>query len=152
VIGPEEIMRVIPHRYPMLLVDRITEVVPGERLVGYKAVSGAEPWYRGGRTGPYPPMLLVESWCQAACVLVCWERRNPDVLAGEVMLFGGISDIGLHGPVLPGDVVEHRVRLARDTVDSAVVEGESVVGTRTVLTVDRVVMARRGAQVLTGPR
>jgi 3-hydroxyacyl-[acyl-carrier-protein] dehydratase len=148
-IGVDEIKQILPHRYPMLLVDRVTEIAPGERLTALKAVTVNEPWYAGGDTGDaYPMVLVVESWCQAAGVLASWETRQPDVLSGQVMLFGSIADLRFHGPVLPGDVLEHRVRLVRSLTDAAVVEGESLVGDRTVLEVGRVVMALRPASVV----
>jgi 3-hydroxyacyl-[acyl-carrier-protein] dehydratase len=148
-IGIDEIKRILPHRYPMLLVDRVTEIVPGERLTALKAVTVNEPWYAGGDGGDaYPSVLVIESWCQAAGVLASWETRQPDVLSGQVMLFGSMADIHLQGRVLPGDVLTHRVRLVRSLTDAAVVEGESLVGDRTVLHVGRVVMALRPASVV----
>lgn len=148
-IGLEVIKMILPHRYPMLLVDRVTEIVPGERLTATKAVTVNEPWYaRCGANHAYPPVLVIESWCQAAGVLAAWQNRQPDVLSGQVMLFGSIANISFHGRVLPGDVLEHKVRLVRSLSDAAIVEGESRVGDDTVLEVDRVVMALRPADVL----
>lgn len=147
--GVEEIREILPHRYPMLLVDRVLEVRPGESIRAVKAVSVNEPWYQTLAVGSaYPPVLLVESWCQAAGVMVAWDERNPDVLAGTVMLFGSITGVRFHRPVFPGDVVEHRVRLGRRLADSALVEGEAFVGDEPVMTVERVVMAWRPAEAL----
>lgn len=146
-----EIKQILPHRYPMLLLDRITEVIPGDRLTALKAVTCNEPWYQALADGAtleghaYPPVLLIESWCQAAGVLAAWHQRNPDVLAGKVMLFGGITGIRFHGRVLPSDVLEHTVRLVRALSDTAVLEGETLVGSSAVLEVGRVVMALRPA-------
>jgi 3-hydroxyacyl-[acyl-carrier-protein] dehydratase len=144
----------LPHRHPMLLVDRVTEVAPGERLVAVKAVAGNEPWYRSlpddapAAAYAYPPSLLVESWCQAAGVLATWDRPNPDVLAGDVMLFGSVSEVAFGAPVLPGTVVEHHVRLVRALGDTLVFEGESLAGADRVLTVGQVLMAMRPADSL----
>ncbi|WP_431044257.1 3-hydroxyacyl-ACP dehydratase FabZ family protein [Streptomyces sp. P1-3] len=151
-----DIKRVLPHRYPMLLVDRVTELVPNERLTALKAVTANEPWYAElADEAPdaeyaYPPVLLVESWCQAAGTLVTWENPNPDVLSGRVMLFAGVSDAEFVRPVLPGDVVEHRVRLSRSIGDAVVFEGESAVGGEVVMRIERVTMAMRPASELTG--
>ncbi|TNM32365.1 beta-hydroxyacyl-ACP dehydratase [Streptomyces sedi] len=138
----------------MLLVDRVTEVVPGERLVARKAVTCNEPWY--AELGPdhpesafaYPQTLLVESWCQSAGVLATWDAPNPDVLTGQVMLFGGMSGVVFHAPVLPGDVVVHEVLLSRSLGDTLIFEGVSTVEGEPVLTVERVVMALRPAEAL----
>jgi 3-hydroxyacyl-[acyl-carrier-protein] dehydratase len=149
-----EIKRVLPHRYPMLLIDRVVEIEGRERLTAIKAVSGNEPWYRAlgdARTDEehaYPQPLLVESFGQAAAVLAAWDQRNPDVLAGQVMLFGSMTGVRFHGRVLPGDVLEHRVRAVRYLSDAAIFEGETLVGSSPVLEVERVVMAMRPADVL----
>lgn len=150
------IKRVLPHRYPMLLVDRVDELVPGESLTARKAVTANEPWYRDlpadatDEQHHYPSALLIESWCQAAGVLAAWKNPNPDVLDGQVMLFGSISEVVFRRPVLPGDVLEHRVRLFRELSDTVIFEGEARVDGETVLEVGRVVMAMRPASELVG--
>jgi 3-hydroxyacyl-[acyl-carrier-protein] dehydratase len=154
-ITVSEIRRVLPHRYPMLLVDRVTELVPGERASGLKAVTCNEPWYEGvPDTAPeeayhYPWTVLIESWCHVAGVLVAWDEPNPDVLTGKAMLLGGITDARFHRPVLPGDVVEHRVRLARQVGETFLFEGESLVGDELALTIGRLTMTMRPASELT---
>ncbi|MBL1099695.1 3-hydroxyacyl-ACP dehydratase FabZ family protein [Streptomyces coffeae] len=153
-IGVGEIKRILPHRYPMLLVDRVTEVVPGERARGLKAITCNEPWYaQVPDDAPeedyhYPWTILLESWCHVAGVLVARERPNPDVRTGMAMLLGGVTDAGFHRPVVPGDVVEHHVRLARRVGDTYVFEGESLVGDATALTVGRLTMTMRPASEL----
>ncbi|WP_340557481.1 3-hydroxyacyl-ACP dehydratase FabZ family protein [Streptomyces sp. GSL17-111] len=153
--GVAGIKAVLPHRYPMLLVDRVLELVPGERLTALKAVTCNEPWYEGlsekasEEDHDYPRVLLIESWCQAAGVLIASERPNPDVLSGQVMLFGGISDVRFTGRVRPGDVMRHEVRLARALTDTVIFEGECLVDGRVVAEIGRVVMAMRPATELT---
>lgn len=151
--GAGTIAGLLPHRYPMLLVDAVRAVEPGVSLEAIKAVTVNEPWYAGvaGQAGAdlaYPAVLVLESWCQAAGVLAAWERPNPDVLEGAVMLFGSLSEVTFGRPVVPGDVLEHRVRVVRSLSDTLVCEGESTAGEDTVLTVGRVVMALRSASVL----
>ncbi|WP_405981149.1 SDR family oxidoreductase [Streptomyces sp. NBC_00158] len=103
----------------MLLVDRVTELVPGERLTALKAVTCDEPRYAdlapdADEAGHgYPRTLLIESWCQAAGVLAAWHRPNPDVLSGQVMLFGSISDAVLHRPGRPGEQALKGIPLRR---------------------------------------
>lgn len=150
-LGINEIKKVLPHRYPMLLVDRVTELEPGVRLTAHKAVTCNELWYQGlaeGSDHGYPEVLLIESWCQSAGVLAAWERPNPDVLSGQVMLFGGMADIRFLAPVLPGDLLEHRVRLVRALSDTVIFEGETLVGSDVVVEIGRVVMAMRSASEL----
>jgi 3-hydroxyacyl-[acyl-carrier-protein] dehydratase len=155
VITIAQLRQALPHRYPMMLVDRVTELVPGERLTALKAVTSNEPWYRdfgAGQTDEqyaYPQVLLMESWAQSAGVLATWDQPNPDVLDGRVMLFGGATNVEFHRPVFPGDVVEHHVRLFRALSDTLIFEGESRVAGEPVLSVERMVMAFRPADELT---
>ncbi|MFG2132137.1 3-hydroxyacyl-ACP dehydratase FabZ family protein [Streptomyces sp. NPDC048751] len=139
----------LPHRYPMLLVDRVTELVPGERIRTVKAITLNEPWYAGispDKALDYPPSLLVESWGQSAGLLASAIAEAPT--PGQVMLFGSVADAEFHLPVLPGDVIEHRVRISRALTDSVVFEGSSHRGDETVMTVTRMVMAFRPADLL----
>ena len=148
-IGVEGIKRVIPHRYPVLLVDRVDEVVPGERLVARKAVTAAEGCYRTATSPAYPLSLLLESWAQAAVLLACWEAPNPDVLAGKVERATGITGVRVGDPVLPGDVLVHRVVLVRAVDDAVVLAGTSEVEGREVLSVSAFTAALRDSSVLT---
>jgi 3-hydroxyacyl-[acyl-carrier-protein] dehydratase len=148
------VRRLLPHRYPMLLVDRVLEVVPGERLTAVKAVTCNEPCYARLGTDAteaelaYPQVLLVESWGQAAGLLAVFSRPNPDVLTGEVMLAGAMTGLEFHRPVRPGDVVRHEVRLFRALTDTVLFEGESRVGDDVAVTFSRMVMAFRPAAQL----
>jgi 3-hydroxyacyl-[acyl-carrier-protein] dehydratase len=150
--GVAEITRIIPHRYPVLLVDRVADVVPGVSLTGYKAVTAVEPCYREASDFAYPFGLLLESWAQSAVVLVQWEKPNPSVLTGKAVLISSIKDVALLGAVHPGDVVTHRVRVVRALDDAAIVAGESFVGDRQVLRVGQFMVALRDVDVLGGSR
>lgn len=150
-IGLPEIHELLPHRYPMLLVDQVSEVVPGERLVSVKNVTVNEPWYAGLGPRPtaaelaYPDVLLVESFAQSAGVLCgTFEAGGPGA-GGQLPLLGSVSGIRFHRRVLPGDRVEHRIEVSRVFDDSVIVEGTSDVGGVTVMTVERMVLAFRPA-------
>jgi len=151
-LGIGDLKRMIPHRYPMLLLDRVDGVGVGEELVATKAISANEPWYAGlshDDDHGYPDVLLVESWCQAAGVLAVRDHLIPDVLAGQVTLFGAITNISLTGRVQPGDVLEHRVRAIKILSQAAVFEGECLVGDVPVLNVEQIVIVLRPADELT---
>jgi 3-hydroxyacyl-[acyl-carrier-protein] dehydratase len=149
VTGLAGIRRIIPHRFPVLLVDRVSEVDPGGSIVTLKAVSGREPCYAGADVeDAYPLGLLMESWAQSAVLLTRWGNPNPDVLADKVELISGIRDVVVHGDVVPGDVVEHHVRLVREVADAAILAGHSLVAGRKVLEVGSFTMARRRAEEL----
>ncbi|MFP3989084.1 3-hydroxyacyl-ACP dehydratase [Streptomyces sp. E11-3] len=147
--GLERIKNTIPHRGPILLVERVGEVVPGERMTTYKAISANEPVYAGlGQDAAatdyaYPTSLVIESWAQSAVLLSVWEDPNPDVLAGKVELAGAINQVAIGGRAYPGDVLEHRVRLIKSVDDTAILAGETLVGGREVLSVGTFVVALR---------
>ncbi|MEU4743552.1 3-hydroxyacyl-ACP dehydratase [Actinosynnema sp. NPDC023658] len=139
-----DILRVLPHRYPVLLVDRVEDVTPGESLTALKAVSANEPCYADlapGAPDDYPSTLLVESWCQAAVLLASWDRPDRD----RVVLFGAMSDVAFHRPVTPGCVVRHSVRVLDARGDAVVFTGRSEVDGHVVMTVGRVVTTSRAA-------
>lgn len=148
-IGVAELKALLPHRYPMLLLDRVTEMVPGKRLVALMAVGRNEPWYQNlpptadERAHDYPAALLVESWCQAAAVLGAHCAPPGEAADGRVPLLGGLTDVRLYGQVRPGDIVEHQVRLIRDLGDAQLLEGGSSVAGRPVLRVGRAAVATR---------
>jgi len=151
--GAETIKRVIPHRYPILLVDRVIEVVPGQSLVAHKAVSVAEPCYQHvtsefAEAYAYPAGLLLESWAQCGALLACWTQPNPDVVAGKVELAAGLKRCELLAPVYPGDLVEHRVEIVRQVDEAVILTGTSTVRGTRVLSVGQITMALRPVEVL----
>ncbi|MER5541066.1 3-hydroxyacyl-ACP dehydratase FabZ family protein [Streptomyces sp. NPDC002586] len=151
--GISVIKELIPHRFPILLVDRVLDVVPGERISTVKAVTCNEPWYRDIADGTpddgyaYPAELLIESWCQSAALLAAWGQ-DPAELAGHVALFGGMSGIEVQGRVLPGDVVRHEVRISRALAGTWIFEGSSTVQGESFLKVTNVMTALRPASAL----
>jgi 3-hydroxyacyl-[acyl-carrier-protein] dehydratase len=148
--GIDEITKRIPHRAPALLVDEVTAVEPGRRLTARRLLTaGSTGPAIGGRPGgghpgpPYPTHLLLESWAQAALLLVLWEAPLPDPLAGRVALAGAIDDVHIVGRAYQGDLLEHRARLVRAVADYAIVLGETTVDAKTVLEVGHFVVALR---------
>ncbi|AGP57011.1 3-hydroxyacyl-ACP dehydratase FabZ family protein [Streptomyces rapamycinicus] len=147
------VRRLLPRRRPMLLVDRVLEVVPGERIVAAKAVTCNEPWYArlpestpAERLG-YPSALVIESWGQAAGIL---SRLSGELPEG-MMLLAGMSDVLVHRTVLPGVLLEHRARIVRTIGDHLIFEGESLVDGHTMVSIGQMVMAFRPASALLPP-
>ena len=98
-----EIMKLLPHRYPMLLVDRILEIDPdGQRIVGLKNVSANEQFFQGHFPGApvMPGVLIVEAMAQCAAVL--FLQNLPD-REKKLFLFGGVDKARFRRPVVPGD-------------------------------------------------
>lgn len=99
-----EIQRLLPHRYPFLLIDRIIEMEPGKRIVGLKNVTINEPYFVGHFPGLpiMPGVLILESMAQAGGVLVKKSMNVPDE---KLMFFMGIDKAKFRRPVVPGDQV-----------------------------------------------
>ena len=97
----EEIQKLLPHRYPFLLVDRIINYVPGQRAVGIKNVSINEPFFQGHFPGRpiMPGVLIVEAMAQVGGIVL---TQLPDVESG-LFLFAGIDGVRFRRPVVPGD-------------------------------------------------
>ncbi len=97
----EQIMQYLPHRYPMLLVDRILEVIPGKKCVGLKNVTINEEFFIGHYPGRpiMPGVLIIEAMAQAGAILILSDPAN----AGKLPLIGSIDNVKLKRPVVPGD-------------------------------------------------
>ncbi|WNF27994.1 3-hydroxyacyl-ACP dehydratase [Streptomyces sp. C11-1] len=153
--GVAQITCVLPHRHPALLIDRISGIEPGVGVRTQKAVSVTDPGYRtlSNKASEleyvYPVGRLLESWAQSAVLLACWEEPNPDVLEGKVALLAGVKNARTFGPVYPGQVVDHEVRVVRDLGDTLIITGGSSVAGRQVLEVGQLVLALRGTEALT---
>lgn len=100
----EEILRFLPHRYPFLLVDRVTDLVPGESVQGFKNVSINEPFFAGHFPGHpiMPGVLIVEALAQISGVLA-FNTSNRTAEDGYVYYLAGIDNARFKKPVGPGD-------------------------------------------------
>jgi UDP-3-O-[3-hydroxymyristoyl] N-acetylglucosamine deacetylase/3-hydroxyacyl-[acyl-carrier-protein] dehydratase len=131
VYGIEDIMRVLPHRYPFLLIDRILEIEPGKRIVGLKNVTINEPFFQGHFPGHpiMPGVLIVEAMAQVGGMLLMGNLEDPDT---KVVYFMSLDKIKFRKPVRPGDqlIFELEIIQIRGTVcrtkGVAKVDGEIV--------------------------
>ena len=105
------IQRILPHRFPFLLVDRVTELEPDVRIVGIKNVSTNERLLsrRGGARPTVPPTILTECVAQVGAILILSKPENRDKLP----FFAGIERVRFRRPVYAGDVVEIEARVKR---------------------------------------
>ena len=109
----EEIMKILPHAYPFLLVDRIVEIEPEKRIVGIKNVTYNEPFFPGHFPGRpiMPGVLIVEAMAQAAGVLVF--QSLPNEKHGQAVYFLGIDNVRFRKPVTPGDQLRLELEITK---------------------------------------
>ncbi|HEY0778967.1 MAG TPA: 3-hydroxyacyl-ACP dehydratase FabZ [Gemmatirosa sp.] len=134
-ITTADLRRLLPHRYPFLLVDAVVACEPGVRLVARKVVTHDEPFFAGDlvRDPVMPDMLVLESMAQAGGVLLMAEADDP---TRKVVYFASLDAVQWHGDVRPGDELRlevvvtkrratlRKVRAEARVADMLVCEGE----------------------------
>jgi beta-hydroxyacyl-ACP dehydratase FabZ len=110
VYGIMEIMKILPHRYPFLLVDRIVELEPDRRIVGLKNVTINEPFFQGHFPGApvMPGVLIIEAMAQVAGVMIYRDLPDRD---SKLIYFTGIENAKFRRPVVPGDQLRIEMEL-----------------------------------------
>lgn len=128
----QEILKLLPHRPPFLLVDRVVEFEPRERIVGIKSVTMNEPFFRGHFPGRpiMPGVLIVEAMAQTSALLALKSTEDDSDEQGMLYLFAGIDNARFKRIVVPGD----QLRMEIETIKirnvmwkvqaTATVEGE----------------------------
>ena len=103
-LNSNQIQEIIPHRYPFLLVDRITDMEVGKWACGIKAVSANEMQFMGHFPGKHimPGVLIMEALAQVGAVAILSEEENK----GKIVVFGGIKNCRFKQQVIPGDTLE----------------------------------------------
>ena len=122
-----DIQRILPHRYPMLLIDRVVEHQRKQRIVAIKNVTANEPFFMGHFPGfpIMPGVLIVEALAQAGGVLLLSEIEDRD---DKLMVFSGIDQARFRKPVLPGDQLRLEVTVLGWRANFAKMQGHAYVG------------------------
>lgn len=126
----QEILSILPHRYPLLLVDRVLEV-DGNRILALKNVTFNEPHFQGHFPGVpvMPGVLVVEAMAQAGAVMMLAEMEDRD---DKLILFTGIDNCRFRRQVVPGDQLLLEVTLLKRRTRFAVLQGVARVGEEVV--------------------
>ncbi len=105
----QQIQEILPHRYPFLLVDKVTECEPGQYAKGIKCVTANEMYFLGHFPGHpvMPGVLIIEALAQVGAVALLTEEENK----GKLAFFGGIKNARFKKQVEPGDVLELECKL-----------------------------------------
>lgn len=107
-------MRILPHRYPFLLVDRVIEVEPDKRIVALKNVTINEPFFMGHfpSSPVMPGVLTIEAMAQTGGILALLERK-PEELKNALVYFMGIDEARFRRPIVPGDQLRIEMEVLR---------------------------------------
>ncbi len=104
ILNVNEIMDLLPHRHPFLLIDRVLEVEPGESILAYKNISISEDVFNGHFPGApiFPGVMIIEAMAQASGILgfITSKQKATD---GKLYLFAGVDKARFKRPVVPGD-------------------------------------------------
>jgi 3-hydroxyacyl-[acyl-carrier-protein] dehydratase len=111
-----EIQKILPHRYPFLLVDKVVSMTEGENIIAYKNVSISEPVFQGHFPGHpiYPGVMILEGMAQAGGILAFKSGGyTQEEMEDKVMYFMSIDGAKFRNPVKPGDRLEYRVEVIK---------------------------------------
>lgn len=106
-----EILKLLPHRYPFLLVDKLKNIVPGESGIGIKNVTMNEPFFEGHfpENPVMPGVLQIEAMAQTAGIIVLTAFPEEE-RSGNSVYFMTVDEVKFRKPILPGDVIEFTVK------------------------------------------
>ncbi len=125
-----EIQKILPHRYPFLLVDKVTSMNEGEDIVAYKNVSISEPVFQGHFPGHpiYPGVMILEGMAQAGGILALKSAGlSPEEIKQKVIYFMSIDGAKFRHPVRPGDRLEYRIKVLKLRKNLIVLDGKAYV-------------------------
>lgn len=109
----QEIMNLLPHRYPFIMIDRIVELVPNEKVLALKNVTINEPFFQGHfpKNPVMPGVLIIEAMGQAGAILAA--ESLPKEKRGSLIYFMGMDKVKFRKPVVPGDQIIFELRFLR---------------------------------------
>lgn len=126
-LDTKAIKKLIPHRYPLLLVDRVTELSAGERIVALKSVSANEPFFQGHfpQFSVMPGVLILESLAQAGAIMMLAGSSGDD---GSLPFFAGADKVKFRRQVVPGDLLRLEAEVLKQRGGICRLAGRAFVG------------------------
>ena len=133
-LNSNQIQEILPHRYPFLLVDRITECEPGKSATGIKCVSANESQFMGHFPQKHvmPGVLIIEALAQTGAVALLAEEKNK----GKIAYFGGIKQARFKRQVIPGDVLTLKCEITSSKGPVGIGKAEAYVGDQLAVTAE----------------
>ena len=125
-----EIQKILPHRYPFLLIDRVTEVNEEHSLIGFKNVTIGDPVFQGHFPGHpiYPGVMILEGMAQAGGILAFKSMDiSEEEIQNKVVYFMSIDNAKFRNPVRPGDRLEYRLSVVKHRGNIWMLRGEAFV-------------------------
>ena len=122
----EEILEILPQRYPFVMIDRITNFISGERCTAIKNVSVNEPYFQGHFPGKpiMPGVLILESMAQAGAFLVLYNLEDP---LSKGMFFSAVEKSKFRKPIVPGDQIVLEMKLLKFRLGTVKISGKAYV-------------------------
>lgn len=136
-MGNREIQKILPHRYPFLLVDRIIHLEPGKKGVGLKNLTGDEWFFQGHHF--FPPVLILESLAQVGGIVLAAKAKEENPQARFMGLFAGVSDFQFFRRAILGEQITLKVELTQSLANvyrfaaEALVNDEKIAGGQIML-------------------
>jgi 3-hydroxyacyl-[acyl-carrier-protein] dehydratase len=132
VLEVDELMQILPHRFPMLMIDRLIDIKPGDSAVAVKNVSYNEQFFQGHfpQKPIMPGVLMIEAMAQAAAAFTSYTENLDS--EGKIVLFMGVDKARFRKPVIPGDQLLIKVRTAHRRPPVWRFEGEATVNGKVV--------------------
>jgi len=123
---PEKIEKLLPHRFPFLLVDRVLEIKPGDSILALKNVTYNEPFFTGHfpERKIMPGVLIIEALAQAGGILLYQSISNPDSV---FLVLSKIEEAKFRRPVIPGDQLKLSVKMLKQKASFAAFEAQALV-------------------------
>ena len=122
-----EILKLLPHRYPFVMVDKITRIVPGTEITGIKNVTINEPYFQGHfpERPVMPGVMILEGMAQVGGVL--GYHTLPEMIGTKLLYFAGINNARFRRPVIPGDQLVFDLKLLKIKRGIMVMDGKAYV-------------------------